>query len=125
MFAISLNANDFSTPPCTRHTVPVPAHAMHFRKPRRSTPSVLRFSVMKFPIECLSFRGTLARCASDALHVSKQETREKYSRTDRFFFREESRIETAASEKEGVRPMRCCGDGGECANVNGLVAAPR
>ena len=28
-----------STPPLTVHNIPVPAQAMHFRKPRRSTPS--------------------------------------------------------------------------------------
>src|SRR6266851_8281600 len=36
-----LKAYDFSTPPCITHSAPVPAHAMHFRNPRRSMPSLL------------------------------------------------------------------------------------
>src|SRR6266568_1483434 len=35
----SLRANDFRTPPWSTQRAPVPAQAMHFRKPRRSTPS--------------------------------------------------------------------------------------
>src|SRR5262249_41851851 len=35
-----LKARDDRTPPVTVQTRPVPAHAMHCRKPRRSTPSV-------------------------------------------------------------------------------------
>src|SRR5436305_1471490 len=36
-----LRLYDFSTPPCITHSAPVPAHAMHFRNPRRSIPSWL------------------------------------------------------------------------------------
>src|SRR5580658_2153977 len=32
---------DFKTPPCITQNAPVPAQAMHFKKPRRSTPSLL------------------------------------------------------------------------------------
>src|ERR1044071_6497854 len=34
-----LNIFELSTPPLAVHNIPVPAQAMHFRKPRRSTPS--------------------------------------------------------------------------------------
>src|SRR6478672_10613380 len=35
-------ANDFGMPPLSAQTVAVPAHAMQWRKPRRSSPSSLR-----------------------------------------------------------------------------------
>ena len=35
-------ARDTGMPPLMVQTKPVPAHAMHFRNPRRSTPSLLR-----------------------------------------------------------------------------------
>src|SRR5882724_6719949 len=38
---VRLRLKDFRTPPLITHRVPVPAHAMHFRNPRRSTPSWL------------------------------------------------------------------------------------
>src|SRR6266550_6240678 len=38
---IRLKLYDFSTPPFITQKAPVPAHAMHFRKPRRSIPSWL------------------------------------------------------------------------------------
>src|ERR1700719_198003 len=47
---MSLSANDLSTPPWIRQKVPVPAQAMHFRKPRRSTPSAFKLSLMKSDI---------------------------------------------------------------------------
>ena len=37
-----LMAKDFGMPPAIPQTVAVPAHAMHRKKPRRSTPSSLR-----------------------------------------------------------------------------------
>ena len=40
-FEISLRLYDFSTPPCITQNAPVPAHAMHFKNPRRSIPSLL------------------------------------------------------------------------------------
>src|SRR3954471_18214334 len=40
--AILLRLYDFGTPPSIRKNAPVPAHAMHFRNPRRSTPSSSR-----------------------------------------------------------------------------------
>ena len=40
---VGLKILDPSTPPLTVHSIPVPAQAMHFKKPRRSTPS---FSVL-------------------------------------------------------------------------------
>src|ERR1700730_6916250 len=36
-----LKLYDFNTPPCITQKAPVPAQAMHFRKPRRLTPSLL------------------------------------------------------------------------------------
>ena len=36
---IGLRIFEPSTPPLTVHSIPVPAQAMHFKKPRRSTPS--------------------------------------------------------------------------------------
>src|SRR5579864_6833018 len=39
------SARDTGTPPAKVHTRPVPAHAMHFKNPRRSIPSPLRLSV--------------------------------------------------------------------------------
>src|SRR5258705_7209553 len=36
-----LRLYDLSTRRCITHSAPVPAHAMHFRNPRRSTPSWL------------------------------------------------------------------------------------
>jgi hypothetical protein len=36
---IRLKLYELSTPPFITQKAPVPAHAMHFRKPRRSTPS--------------------------------------------------------------------------------------
>src|SRR6266849_6300442 len=36
-----LRLYDFNTPPCITQRAPVPAQAMHFRKPRRLTPSLL------------------------------------------------------------------------------------
>src|ERR1700730_8734338 len=36
-----LRLYDFNTPPCITQKAPVPAQAMHFRKPRRLTPSLL------------------------------------------------------------------------------------
>src|ERR1700693_989022 len=40
--ALLANARDAGMPPLMVQTRPVPAHAMHFRNPRRSTPSLLR-----------------------------------------------------------------------------------
>src|SRR5215470_17135241 len=51
-------AKDFSTPLCRTQSVPVPAQAMHFRKPRRSTPSLLKFSLMMSPISLVSLAKT-------------------------------------------------------------------
>src|ERR1700692_2764065 len=41
--AVLANARDTGMPPLMVQTRPVPAHAMHFRNPRRSMPSLLRF----------------------------------------------------------------------------------
>src|SRR5215469_10249431 len=41
-FVLLANTRDRGTPPLRVHTRPVPAHAMHLRNPRRSTPSSLR-----------------------------------------------------------------------------------
>src|SRR5207244_4344805 len=40
-FFASPSATELRTPPCITYRAPVPAQAMHFRKPRRSTPSWL------------------------------------------------------------------------------------
>src|SRR5580658_8819233 len=43
--------NEERIPPFITYSIPVPAHAMHFRKPRRSTPSLLfRLSRINLPI---------------------------------------------------------------------------
>src|SRR4029078_5259530 len=39
-FGILLRLYDFRPRPCRTKTAPVPAHAMHFKNPRRSTPSL-------------------------------------------------------------------------------------
>src|SRR5579862_7581918 len=80
----SLRAKDFRTPPCSTHRVPVPAQAMHFRNPRRSTPSSSRFFSIKFDIYSL-LRSDL-RWPNDRLccvHPSRLPLPAKYSRNSR------------------------------------------
>src|SRR5579862_4701057 len=46
----SLSAKDFRTPPFITQSAPVPAQAMHFKKPRRSMPSFSTLSLMNCDI---------------------------------------------------------------------------
>src|SRR5713101_3807443 len=58
VFATSARVFETRTPPLMVQSTPVPAHAMHFRKPRRSIPSgssLCRMSLLLFMI-CLSDR---------------------------------------------------------------------
>src|SRR5580704_13974216 len=42
--------NEERIPPFITYSIPVPAQAIHFRNPRRSTPSLFRLSRIKLPI---------------------------------------------------------------------------
>src|SRR5260370_1307575 len=54
-----LKLYDFNTPPCITHSAPVPAHAMHFRNPRRSIPSSLwSCTISSFTIFVILFSRT-------------------------------------------------------------------
>ena len=46
-FIGSPNTREVGTPPAKVQTRPVPAHAMHFRNPRRSMPSAPTVSVLR------------------------------------------------------------------------------
>src|SRR3989440_282329 len=50
--AVLANARDIGMPPLMVQTNPVPAHAMHFRNPRRSTPSLLKSSNLSNNLHC-------------------------------------------------------------------------
>src|ERR1700751_5004252 len=54
---------------------------MHFKNPRRSTPSLLKLSLMKSPIAPLSpRRAARISSASDRVHLSRHPKPPKYSR---------------------------------------------
>src|SRR4029078_2227442 len=55
-FATSARVFEARTPPLMVQSTPVPAHAMHFRKPRRSIPSCSWSWEMELYIYALSFR---------------------------------------------------------------------
>src|SRR6267378_5460788 len=67
---IRLKAYEFRTPPLITQNVPVPAHAMHFRNPRRSIPSWLwSYKISSFFLSVIGSLLSNLRCWPHPLHV--------------------------------------------------------